>query len=193
MSSATRVIAQDMGLASKYTNVSTPCYFNSNLSNNVPIPFLVRSGVVDIEVNNASIQTFVNDGSSPNDDSEYQSKSMGGYRLANRIGTNFATYLRNYINATDISGYTGPLDVVVPATMGKVQIAQPGNVQALQFENVFGVNDVAPSSDSFAGGDETLNYFTTYIFYSPLTIRYESTNSTTGFRYITFTTHYDGD
>ena len=193
MSSITRVKAQNLGLVSKYANVSTPSYYNSNLGNNIPIPFVVQNGVIDIDINNSSVQTFVDDGNSPSSDSYYQAKSMGGYRLANQIGTNFATYLRNYINATDISGYTGPLNVYVAATVGKVQIAQPNNVVALEFEDVFGVNDQAPVSDSFAGGDATLNYFTTYVFYSPLTIQYPSTNSSTGYKYITFTTHWDGN
>jgi len=196
MSSVTRVKAQNMGFVNKYTNVSTPCYPNSDLGEDIPIPFNVQNGIIEIDINNASVQTFVdtgNNGNEPGDDSWFQAKSMGGYRLANQIGTNFATYLRNYINATDISGFAGPLNVYVAATMGKAQIAQPNDVSALEFENVFGVNDQPPVSDSFAGGDATLNYFTTYIFYSPLTIQYPSTNSTTGYKYITFTTHSDGD
>jgi len=196
MSSVTRVKGQNMGLVSKYANVSTPCYPNSDLGEDIPIPFTVQNGIIDIDINNASIQTFVDLGTpitSSLDDSYYQAKSMGGYRLANQIGTNFATYLRNFINATDISGFAGPLNVYVAATTGKVQIAQPNDVSALEFENVFGVNDQPPVSDSFAGGDATLNYFTTFVFYSPLTIQYPSTNSTTGYKYITFTTHWDGN
>ena len=193
MSSVTRVKGQNMGLVSKYANVSTPCYPNSDLGEDIPIPFTVQNGIIDIDINNASVQTFVDNGNQPGDDSYYQAKSMGGYRLANRIGTNFATYLRNYINATDISGFAGPLNVYVAATTGKVQIAQPNDVSALEFENVFGVNDQPPVSDSFAGGDATLNYFTTFVFYSPLTIQYPSTNSATGYKYITFTTHWDGN
>lgn len=53
--------------------------------------------------------------------------------------------------------------------------------------------EYAPVSDSFAGGDTILNYYTTWVFYSPLTIQYESPDSVTGYRYITFTTHFDGN
>lgn len=139
MTSVFRTKAQNLGLVSKYANISTPCYNDAVLDNNIPIPFNVQNGIININITNASVQSFINDGFSPNDDSEYQAKSMGGYRLATRIGANFETYLRNYINRRDSVTYTGPLNVFVPATMAKVQIAQPNNVNALQFENVFGV------------------------------------------------------
>ena len=195
MSSIARVKAQDQGLVNKYSNISTPTYFDSDLGEDVPIPFTVQTGVIDIAVTNSSAQTFIDNGSNPGEESFFQGKSMGGRRLADRLGSNFTTYLRNLISQRDLEGgaYTGPLTVVVPATMVKVQIAQPNNVDALEFENVFGVNDVAPVSDSFAGGDATLNYYTTFTFFSPLTIKYESPDSTTGFRYITFTSHVDGN
>lgn len=195
MSSISRHKALNAGITSKYANISTPCYLDGPLDEDIPIPFTVSTGVIDIAITNASVQTFINNGNGPDDDSYYQAKSMGGYRLANIIGANFETYLRNYITNNDSLGstYSGPLTVKVGATMSKVQIAQPGNVAALQFERAFGVNDFPPSSDSYAGGNETLNYYTTYVFMSPLTIQYESTESVTGYRYITFSTHWDGD
>ncbi len=195
MSSISRHKALNGGLTTKYANISTPCYLDGPLDEDIPIPFTVSTGVIDIAITNASVQTFISNGSSPDDDSFYQAKSMGGYRLANIIGPNFETYLRNFITSNDGLGstYAGPLTVKVAATMSKVQIAQPGNVAALQFERAFGVNDFPPSSDSYAGGDATLNYYTTFVFTSPLTIEYTSADSTTGYRYITFSTHYDGD
>ena len=141
------------------------------------------------------MQTFVDNGNSPEDDTEYQAKGMGGRRLVTRLGENMVSYLNNLIESNDGLGspYSGELVIYVKPVMTKVQIAQPGNVTGLTFENVYGVNDQPPTSDEYVGGDLTNNFYATWVFYSPMTIRYVSPSSTTGYRYITFSTHYDGD
>ena len=196
MSSVLRTVSV-LGKDGKFDNISTPGYIDSSLGNQeVPIPFTVENGVLDIAITNSSVQTFVNNGTEPDDDSEYQAKQMGGRRLITSIGSNFNTYLRKRIqDIEDISGsaYAGELTIEVKPVMTKVQLAQPGNVSGLTFENVYGVNDVPPSSDEYVGGNETNKYYTSWVFYKPLTVRYVSSASTTGYRYITFSTHYDGD
>jgi hypothetical protein len=195
MSSLLRSFATPVRVPSKFTNISTPSYNEGNVSEDVPIPFSVVNQILDITVTTSSVQTFIDNGNDPIDESRYQAKLMGGKELVTGLGPNFVSYLNNKIQQNDSLGspYSGELLIVVNPTMTKAQLAQPGNNTALQFENVFGINDQAPTSDDFAGGDFSNNYYSTWVFYSPLTVRYVSSASTTGYRYITFTTHYDGD
>lgn len=195
MSSTLRTVAQPTKLATKFNNISTPSYSDSTLGELVPIPFSYNNGVIDILITNSDVQNLIDNGTSPNDDTEYQAKMLGGKRLATSIGSNFDTYLRNLINSLDTLGapYAGELQIVVNPVMTKAQLAQPSNVTGLTFENVFGVNDTPPSSDEYVGGNATNVFYTFWAFYSPLTVRYTSSASTTGFRYITFSTHHDGD
>jgi hypothetical protein len=192
----------------KFDNISTLSYEDSAFPDGdggyyrLPIPFTVVNGVLDIALTNSSVENFVNNGINPIqfegdsfDDTEYQVKMMGGKRLVTAIGTNFNTYLRKRIQGIDTLGspYSGELVIVVNPVMTKVQLAQPGQVQGLTFENVYGVNEYPPTSDEYVGGNETNKYFTSWVFYKPLTVRFVSSASATGFKYITFSTHHDGD
>ena len=183
------------GKDSKFDNISTSSYFDSSLDEDTPIPFTAKNGVLDIAITNSSVETFINDGNGPNDDTEFQVKQMGGRRLITSLGPNFTTYLRNRIQQIDELGamYSGELIIYINPVMSKVQLAQPGQVQGLTFENVYGVNNNPPTSDEYIGGDNSNNYFTAWVFYKPLTVRFVSSDSPTGYKYMTFSTHYDGD
>jgi hypothetical protein len=194
MSSVFRTVAVPVK-DGKFDNISTPCYYDNDLGDDTPIPFTVVNGVLDIAINNSSIETFINDGNEPQDDTEFQVKQMGGRRLITSLGSNFTTYLRNRIDNIDSLGspYSGELVIFVKPVMTKIQLAQPGEVQGLTFENVYGVNDYPPTSDEYIGGDESNKYFTSWVFFKPLTVRFVSSGSATGYKYMTFSTHYDGD
>jgi hypothetical protein len=181
----------------KFDNISTPSYYNEPIDKYMAIPFTVVNGVLDIAITNPAVQTFINDGALPNDDGEnrFQSKQMGGRRLVTSLGPNFTTYLRNRITAIDNLDpvYSGEITIFVNPVMTKIQLAQPQEVQALEFERVYGVNDYPPTSDEFIGGGDSNNFFTSWVFHKPLTIRFVSSESATGYKYMTFSTHYDGD
>jgi len=187
---------------SKFDNISTPTYFEStldtdpeNLESYIPIPFTAINGVLDIAITTSSVQNFISNGPAPNDDTEYQAKQMGGRSLITSLGPNFVAYLRRRIQ--DIDGlsdlYSGQLTIFINPVMTKVQLAQPKQVLGLTFENVYGVNNYPPTSDEYVGGAQSNDYFTTWVFYKPLTIRFVSSLSDTGYKYMTFSTHYDGD
>lgn len=193
MSSVLRSVASRVVKNNKFDNISTPCYPDSGLGNGVPIPFTVDNGILDIQITNTSVQNFVDSGDAPDDDTEYQAKMMGGQRLIRGIGSTLETYLRNRIAGNIGGAYTGAIDLFIQPVMTKIQLAQPNNVQGLTFENVYGVNDYPPTSDEYVGGIESNNYFTSWVFKTPMTIRYVTNLSSTGYRYMTFSTHYDGD
>jgi hypothetical protein len=180
---------------SKFDNISTPTYFESTLNEDIPIPFTAINGVLDIAITTSSVQDFINSGDAPNDDTEFQAKQMGGRSLITSLGPNFVAYLRRTIQSIDglAELYSGQLTVFINPVMTKVQLAQPGQVLGLTFENVYGVNNYPPTSDEYVGGAQSNDYFTTWVFYKPLTIRFVSSLSDTGYKYMTFSTHYDGD
>jgi hypothetical protein len=196
MSSVLREFAVS-GKDGKFDNISTPLYYDDTLNNYIPIPFTIINGVLDIASTNSSVQDFINNGNDPDDEEDvrYQAKQMGGRRLVTSIGPNFDTYLRRRIQNIDSLGslYSGELTIFVNAVMTKIQLAQPGQVGGLAFENVYGVNDYPPTSDEYIGGTASNKYFTSWVFYKPLTIRFVSSDSVTGYKYMTFSTHYDGD
>jgi hypothetical protein len=194
MSSVCRTFSTP-GKDGKYDNISTPTYSDTSLNQYIPIPFTIINGVLDIAITSSSVETFVNDGTAPNDDTEFQAKQMGGRRLATSLGPTFILYLQGLIQNIDSLGalYSGELIIAVNPVMTKVQLAQPGQVSGLTFENVYGVNNNPPTSDEYIGGDQSNKYFTSWVFYKPLTVRFVSSDSSTGYKYITFSTHYDGD
>jgi hypothetical protein len=196
MSSVQRVFATPVRTPSKFSGIQTPCYEESNLDDtNVPIPFTVEGQTLDIQITTSSVQTFINNGNSPNSDCLYQAKQLGGKKLITQLGPNFIAYLNNRIQDNDGLGspYSGELLIYVNPVMTKVQLAQPRNVNALEYQSIYGVNDQPPSSDGYVGGQFSDSYYSSWVFYSPLTVRYASSASTTGYRYMTFTTNYDND
>jgi hypothetical protein len=137
----------------------------------------------------------VTNGIPPDDDnteSSFQAKLMGGKKLITELGPTMITYLRNLIknNESLLDPYTGEVFLYIKPTMTKIQIAQPRNVNALEKSQVYGINDQPPTSDEYVGGENSNNYYASWVFYSPLTVRYVSSSSTTGFRYITFSTDF---
>jgi hypothetical protein len=196
MSSIQSEFATKLRTATKFCNIMTPGYDEVELgNNNTPIPFIIIKETLDIAITSSSVQTFINNGNTPNQGDEYQAKMMGGKKLITSLGPNMITYIRNLINTQDILGapYDGELLIYIKPVMTKVQIAQPNNVNALIDSVIFGINDQAPTSDEYIGGEFSNNYYSSWVFYSPLTVRYVSSASTTGYRYITFTTDFTED
>lgn len=196
MTSLQSGFATPVRMPSKFVNIITPNYRDSSLNNlEAPIPFTVVNQTLDIQITNSSVQNLVNNGTSPEangESSEFHVKLMGGRKLITSLGPTMITYLRNLINSQDSLGapYDGELVIYIKPVMTKVQAAQPGNVTALVRGNNFGINDQPPTSDEYIGGEDSNNYYTSWVFYSPLTVRYVSPASTTGYRYITFNTDF---
>jgi hypothetical protein len=183
-----------LGKDGKFDNISTPSYQEAGVGD-IPIPFTATNGVLDIAITNSSIENFCNNGTEPETDVDFQAKQMGGRALITSLGPNFVTYLRRRIQVIDSLGslYSGELAIYINPVMTKIQLAQPGQVLGLEFENVYGVNNYPPTSDEYVGGNVSNSYYTSWVFYKPLTVRFVSSGSPTGYKYMTFSTHYDGD
>jgi hypothetical protein len=162
----------------KFSALITPSYLYENLE--IPIPFTVENGVLDINVNqSAAIQTFVNNGTEPEHLADIQGKAFGGAKVVTSFGPNMTTYLRNLINTLESSisaAYTGTLVLYIQPLMTKVQLANPSFAVpadgAFKRDTSWGVSTEAPVSTEYTGGGSVDNFFTAWIFKTPMTIEY---------------------
>jgi hypothetical protein len=180
----------------KFSALITPSYDDSVIvagaTIRLPIPFTVVNQVLDINVNQSSdIATFVANGTEPEAQSSLQGKAFGGSNLVNSFGPNMTMYLRNWINTIETLGaaYTGPLVVYIQPVMTKVQLANPafGGTGAFRRDRSWGITTEAPVSGEYIGGGPIDNFFTAWIFKTPMTIRYEAAG---GYKYITMTSQF---
>jgi len=199
MSSVQSAFARIDKPPTKFSALITPSYQEDRFFENqeLPIPFTVVNQVLDINVNQSSdIQSVVNAGTAPRDRPNIQGKAFGGASLVKSLGTNMTTYLRNWIGVIETLGagvaYTGPLVIYIQPFMTKVQIANPpfAVLDAGPFERdrSWGITTEAPVSTEYTGGGTNDNYFTAWIFKTPMTVRYETAAG--GYKYITMTSQF---
>ena len=196
--SSVRSAYAEVKLPTKFSSLITPSYADSVIVTgatiNMPIPFTVANQVLDINVaQSADIQTFVTNGNNPIDQSGIQGKLFGGAKIITSFGPNMTTYLRNWINTIETLGtaYTGPLVLYVQPVMSRVQLANPVfAISDAPFESneSWGVTTEAPTGTEYTGGGTTNNFFTTFVFKTPMTIRYVTAAG--GFKYITMTSQF---
>jgi hypothetical protein len=186
----------------KFAALITPAYQDTSIVTDetitMPIPFTVVNQVLDINVNqSSSIQTLVNAGTEPNARPNIQGKAFGGASLVKSFGPNMTAYLRNWINDIEELGaaYTGPLVLYIQPFMTKVQLANPSFAYAegpidpsFQRDTSWGITTEAPVSTEYTGGGPNDNFFTAWIFKTPMTIQYETAGG--GFKYITMTSQF---
>ena len=198
MSSVFRSFATTYKTTTKFFDIITPSYTDDVIVDdyNLPIPFTVANGVLDINVNQSSdIQSFVNNGTAPENDPDTQVKYMGGTAIVNSLGPNMVTWVRKLIeNQESLGGaYTGPLNIYIKPVMTKIQCPAPSQKEedALRDGGVWGITTEAPASDDYIRGDSTNNFFTSFVFKTPLTIQFEITG--VGYKYFTLTSQFSED
>jgi hypothetical protein len=198
MTSVLSAFAEIHKLPTKFFALITPSYEDSIIvpgeTMDIPIPFVVVNQVLDINVNQSSdVQLFVDNGNEPLEYSNLQAKAAGGASLIKSLGPNMTTYLRNWINSVETLGtaYTGSLVIHIQPFMTKVQMVNPSlginGEGAFQRDSSWGITTEAPVSGEYIGGGPANNYFTAWVFKTPMTIRYEVAG---GYKYITMTTQF---
>jgi hypothetical protein len=197
MSSVQSAYAATYRLPTKFSALITPSYNDNTIVSGqtveIPIPFIAVNGVLDINVaQSAVIQAFVNAGTAPESNADIQGKVFGGVTLIRSFGPNMTTYLRNWINTIETLGgaYTGPLVLYIQPVMTKVQLANPVflNSGAFKRNRSWGISTEAPVSGEYTGGGPSDNFFTAFIFKTPMTVQYVAPGGE--FKYITMTTQF---
>jgi hypothetical protein len=205
MSSVLSAIPSVLTLPTKFSALITPSYTDTTVNQGpefteMPIPFTVVNQVLDINVTqSADIQTFVNDGDYPVPKANIQGKTLGGMKIITSLGPNMTIYLRNLIDTEEELGaaYTGPLVLYIKPIMTKVQLVSPAF--AVDFgepetdgpfhrDRSWGFTTQAPVSSEYVGGGPTNNFFTAFIFKTPMTVQYVRTSG--AFKYLTMTSQF---
>lgn len=182
----------------KFYDILTGSYDDSYVIDantvSMPIPYTVANQTLDINTNidadsqkNNDILDYVNNGLAPNTGITFQGRLTGGSSLIFSLGPNMTTWLRNRINDIEAIGspFEGNLNLYIQPVMTKVQmVAQRQGDSPLNDESVYGVTTEAPTSTDYIGGDNLNNFFSTWIFKSPMTVQYTYNGIT---KYITLT------
>ncbi len=195
MSSVISSYASIQGPPTKFFDVLTGGYTDEVIINgniyDMPIPFTVVNQVLDININQSSyVRSFVNLGDTPTTAISFQAKMMGGASLIKGFGPSMTTWLRNHIQSIETLGaqYDGPLRLHVRPFMTKIQMAAPRQgIGALNDEAVYGVTTEPPTSTEYIGGGVNENFFTAWVFKTPMTVEYETTS---GNKYLTMTSQF---
>jgi hypothetical protein len=198
MSSVLSAYADTVKLPTKFSSLITPSYQDDVIVTgetiDMPIPFTVVNQILDINVSQSTaIQTFVDNGTRPRHNPSIQGKAFGGTRLIVSLGTNLINYFRNWIGEEEEETYTGPVVLFIQPVMTKVQLANPSfadDVGAFETERSWGITTEAPVSGEFTGGGTANNFFTAWIFKTPMTVQYVAAG---GFKYITMTSQFSDD
>ncbi len=199
--SSVRSAYAEVKLPTKFSSLITPSYNDSQIVSgediDIPIPFTAANGVLDINVAQSSdIQAFVTAGTAPEAYANIQGKAFGGAKVITSFGPNMTTYLRNWIGVIDSLGagvaYAGPLVLYVQPVMTRVQLANPvfatiGD-RAFQRDGSWNITTEAPTGTEYTGGATANNFFTTFIFKTPMTVQYVA--AVGGFKYITMTSQF---
>lgn len=165
----------------KFQKITTPCYYDNDANTTVPIPFSFVNGVVDIHIQDNVQSDLITDGDSPNQDVEYQCKTIGLPRLVTGLGPKMLEWLENFLGNT-VGGTITSIQIHTPGHVMKAQFILENNAYAEFLEadvndSTYAVTNTPPSSDEYIYGSSANNFRTVYIFKTPITISFK-TNGT---------------
>lgn len=191
MSSSTRgyaVISQ----TTKFQKVTTPCYYDSTVDISVPIPFSYFNGTLDINIQDNVYNDLIDDGDTPDYDTEYQCKTIGLPRLVQKLGPNMLEWLENFL-ANNTGGTITEIAIHTPGQVVKAQFVLENNTYSGTFlesdtnDSTYVITYIPPSSDEYVFGSATDNFRTAFVFKTPITISFKDNGTN---RYLTLFTNY---
>jgi hypothetical protein len=197
MSSVLRSYAQIAKPPTKFFDILTGSYYEDQIvdDENIPIPFTVTNAVLDINIaQSTDVESFVNNGNSPDTAVIFQGKVLGGATPVSSFGTNMETWLRKRIQNIQGLGspYDGRLTLYVRPLMVKIQLAsQAYGETAMSDEAVYGETTEAPTSTEYIGGSPSNDYLSAWVFKTPMTVQY--TTPSGGLAYITMTSQFSAN
>jgi len=190
--SASRSFAAAKTSVTNVTTPNTPCYFDNVVDDNIPIPFTVSSGVLDIAIYDnvtADLLTPATFTDSFASQGAFQASVMGGLFPVSSLGPNMLTFLKNFIandqgSALDYNLVTN-IEIYNAPTMTQIRYNSMRREKSYQFDTV------APTktTPNPVIGSSTNKYRVVAIFKSPLVVSYKYDGSAT--RYLTFTSAFD--
>jgi len=178
-------------LPTNVSNLSTLSYYDDELGEDIPIPFIVKDGVLDINIQDNVNADLLSPGTSISisSGSGFQVSVMGGLKPVSSLSTNMITFLKNFIaqDETNASNYNlvTNIEIYNAPTMTKVRFNYIYDDRAYQFHN----EPPVKTTPDPVSGKSSNNYRVIYIFKSPLVVSYKYNGGAT--KYLTLTSLLD--
>jgi hypothetical protein len=191
MSSSLRSKAVRSG-TTKFHHIKTAGYFNDNVGSIFPVPFSLKNGVVDINIEDDVDSELIENETPGTFLIEGLCKDIGGVGVATTLGPNFIRWLNNWVSDELDNSVLDTFSVYIPSTMTKVQITDEDSDDFDVMENIitnspYGISSDAPNGDNYINGNASNNYRTCWIFKTPLTIKFTDNGDA---RYLTYNTTF---
>ncbi len=201
MSSVLRSIDQRPAGDVKFVSLITPYYYNNQYDDDALLPFVIsRKGELEL-VETSAYVAYYNDRDYPqpgtNNDIDAWVHVMGGARVVTSLGPKLKRYVAQWLEQTkDVaSSYVSRVSLhTTGCVVSKVQQYFLQSIDPDYAENAsasYITTTAPPSGDNFVQGGPEDNYGTSYIFKTPLVMKYVKENGDVV--YATFKTSIDED
>ena len=176
MSSVLQIDSPNLPIT-KFVPIRSMCYYDNEIGHDVLIPFSYNEGVLDIHVQDDA-QTMIDNGDSFNGTNGYNwrmVKMMGGDGLVTSLGTNFTSWLSNWIeNEFDPLKIITPFTLVTNPVMTRVQqcVQNSGN-GPINSQYAIRFSTEPPMSDDYIiAGNSNNNFFSSWVYKTPITVEF---------------------
>jgi hypothetical protein len=177
----------------RFQHIRTQSYYDSILGATVPIPFSYSNNTLDINIQYNVEDDLITNADPGNPYANYTVQTLGGDGLVLRLGPNMIRWLNDWVSDYYNSSVIDTFTVLHPGVMTKIQTPLENNddtgdtLDNYINSDTYGITDVAPSGENHVNGDSTSNYLTSWIFKTPLTIKFMLDGSP---RYLTYASTY---
>ena len=178
----TSVLAKEAEIdpRTKFVNIQTRTYYESNVDAYIPVPFTVTNNVLDINNWSGSVNNFIDNGIRRDFYCDVRVKPMGGLSKVTSFGTNMLNYLSNAIQRWENRhGGTNSITNIqmnVEPLMTRIQTSADTyeNDQPLRRYRPINFHPSLPSGTDYVFfGDSNNDYLSSWVFQSPLTVSYD--------------------
>lgn len=181
------VLRTDVGKAkpfTKFTSIKSLSYSDNVIEHIVLIPFSYNNGILDIAVQDGSLDMINNGyvsnytgGNYPDGFSWRMVKLMGGEGRVTSLGPNFLTWITAYLS-DEVGDTVTNVTLQVAPVMTRVQQSVSSS-SVLNNQYAIRLSTNAPKSDEYIiEGNEANNYFSVWVFKTPITVKFTYNGNT---------------
>lgn len=165
MSSVLRTMAVKKTALTRFIKPESPTYPDGI---NRLFPFSYTNGILDISYSGNNFESTMVDtpNEAPLSETETAIRILSGPSLVTSLGDNFKAYIRSWRSGTIDAG--SPIEIYIAPQVLRVQEGAYNNITSVNGDS-WKISTQPPSSDGYVAGDVANNYYTTYIFKTPLT------------------------
>lgn len=197
----------------KFGMLQTQTYYDSSPDINgdeVPIPFIVIDGVLDINIQDNVQEDCIDIGQWDNERPDFKVRQIGNDQKVFSLGPKFLEWIRNVIGNIETNTspgdnppadpFTGAITLDIAPLMTDCQYTVDNQYTTedwngyptLENDQTINISFQRPSGENYITGVPSNNYRRVSVFKTPLTLSWVSTNISNGDRlYLTLTSDFD--